>query len=88
MKVGGCYPEEDLIACTGGGNEYKTGGSCVPGNKEGISITCSGQTNKYSSCADEGNIFFIDEKLDSNSSIYNKYLRDLHGYVMIRSLNT
>ena len=62
MKVGGCYPEEDLIACTGGGNEYKTGGSCVPGNKEGISITCSGQTNKYSSCADEGYIFFINEK--------------------------
>ena len=57
MKVGGCYPGEDLIECTAGGNEYKTGGSCKPGHKEGISITCSGQTDIYTSCVDEGNIF-------------------------------
>ena len=75
MKVGGCKPGEDLIDCTAGGNEYKTGGSCKPGlkDKEGISITCSGQTDIYSSCAYEGNIFFKNEILDSNSSIYLCY---------------
>ena len=62
MKVGGCYPGEDLIDCTAGGNEYKTGGSCKPGHKEGISITCSGQGDRYSSCLDEGNIVYIHQK--------------------------
>ena len=59
MKVGGCYPGEDLIDCTAGGNEYKIGGSCTPGNDEGISISCSGQAEQYSSCLDKGNIFDI-----------------------------
>ena len=62
LKVGGCLPGENLTACTGGGNEYSTGGSCAPGHIAGVSITCSGQTDRYSSCDDRGNIFYIHKK--------------------------
>ena len=57
IKVGGCVPGDDLIDCTGGGNEYSTGGSCAFGNKCGVSITCSGLASRYSSCVHEGIIF-------------------------------
>ena len=56
LKVGGCLPGEDLSDCSGGGNEYRTTYSCKPGNKEAVSITCSGQADRYSSCVDRGNI--------------------------------
>ena len=56
IRVGKCRAGEDLLACTGGCNEYETGNGCArcaQNQRVSISITCDGQgdlTDEVSSC--------------------------------------
>ena len=80
IKVGGCKPGEDLTSCSNGGNKYialmgLATSTCRPGHKEGISVTCSGQMDRYSSCVEKSNIFYIHQKI----VFYFQYKVDLHS---------
>ena len=61
VRVGYCNEGEDLLACTGGCNEYETGygngnsGSCTKNDKVSVSITCVEQSDIFSSCGLQGN---------------------------------
>ena len=53
IRVGECRAGEDLMACTGGCNEYETGNGCAKCTQNqgvSVSIACADQGDIYSSC--------------------------------------
>ena len=57
IRVGSCREKEDLMNCTGGCNEYKTGMGCArcsANDPVSITIACAGQSDVHSSCGIKG----------------------------------
>ena len=64
LRVGTCKAGEDMMACTGGCNDYETGNGCAEcalGKPVSISITCDGQGGIFSSC-EQGNQLYAEHQ--------------------------
>ena len=59
VRIGKCYPGEDLEACTGGCNDKGVGNGCAEcaaGESVKITIKCEGHTEGAEKTTCEGNI--------------------------------
>ena len=69
IRIGKCRNGEELTACSEGCNEYKTGkgcANCAIGEKVGVSITCAGEIERYASCGNKDNQYYMHYEISLN----------------------